>query len=263
VLARRDKSYDFEEISSNVAKSVIAIAIGKTLDGKPNMVGTGFAVEWPECFATCWHVAEMQDKLQKLSKEELGKKFHLADNKLRIARMIKADTYEWQEIEERTWFRTSNKKADICIYRAIGIPAPPLHLFHEEDYPWGSEVGVIGFPMGNILQGRVIRPFWSKTIISGGLELSLEGDEETIRLALDSAFAKGFSGAPVFLAIDGQVVGMIASKTFESDASGQIWPTGISLAIPASQIRTLLIASMEKTTKIIKDSLRKTIGRES
>jgi hypothetical protein len=256
-----DNPRGFWEIASSVAKSVVAIAIGKTLDGTPNIVGTGFGIEWPECFATCWHVAEVEDKLKKLSKEELEKKFQLADTTLRIARLVKADTYVWQEIEEKTWFRVSDRQADICIYRAIGIPVLPLHLFHEEDYPWGAEVGVIGFPMGNLLQGKIIRPLWSKTIIAGGLELKLEGGKETGRLALDSAFAGGFSGAPVFLAADGQVVGMVASKTLESEG-GQVWPTGISLAIPAQLIRRIVVSAMEKTTEIIKDSLRKTIGEK-
>ncbi len=252
----------YEKTSASVTKSVVAIAIGKTLDGQPNIVGTGFGVEWPECFATCLHVAEVEDNLKKLSKEDLEKKAKLADTKLRIARLVKADTYEWQEVEDWTWFRTFNKQADICIYRAIGIPVPPLHLFHGEDYPWGAEVGVIGFPMGNLLQGKIIRPFWSKTIIAGGLELKLEGDKETGRLALDSAFAGGFSGAPVFLATDGQVIGMVASKTLESNEAGQVWPTGISLAIPAQLIRRVVISTMGKTTEVIKDGLRKTLGRK-
>lgn len=252
----------FEKISSSVAKSVIAIAIGKNLDNKPNIVGTGFAIEVPECFATCWHVAETEDTLKKLTEKELAEKYQLLDNKLRVARMTKVDTYTWQEIEEGTWFRASDKKNDVCIYRAIGVPVPPLHLFHEEVYPWGSEVGVIGFPMGNLLQGNVIRPFWSKTIIAGGLELRLEDGGETERLALDSAYAGGFSGSPVFLSANGKVVGMLASKTLESE-SGQLWPSGISLAIPARLIRPVLIANMEKTTEIIKNSLRKTIGRKS
>lgn len=258
-----DKPRSFEEISSSVARSVMPIAIGQTLEGTPNIVGTGFAVEWPECFATCWHVAETQDRLGELSKEELKNNLGLADNKLCVALRVGVDKYRWKEIEEKTWFRTSDKKADICIYRAIGVPVPPLQLFHEEDYPWGSEVGVMGFPLGNLLQGKVIRPFWSKTIIAGGLELRLEDGEETPRLALDSTFAGGFSGAPVFLTTSGEVIGMVASRTFESGESGQRWPTGISLAIPASLIRKLVGAGMDKTTEIIKDSLRKTIGEQS
>jgi len=260
MLTVRDKPPSFEEVSSYVAKSVIAIAIGNTLDGKPNIVGTGFAVEWPECFATCWHVAEIENRLKELSKEELEKNFQLVDTKLRIARRIKEDVYTWQEIEEKLWFRIYDKKADICIYRAIGVLVPPLHLFRQEDFAWGSEVGVVGFPMGNLLQGKLIRPFCSKTIIAGGLELKLESGEEVGRLALDSAFASGFSGAPVFLANDGQVVGMITSKTFEWDESGQVWPTGISLATLPSEILRVLGAGMDKTTEMIKDSLRKTIG---
>ena len=255
-----DRTQGFEEISSFVARSVIAIAVGTTLDDKPNIIGTGFAVEWPECFATCWHVAEKQDELGKLSKEALQKNLKLVDTKLRIACRTKEDTYSWRELEEKTWLRVSGKKDDICIYRAIGVLAPPLELFHEDDYPWGSEVGVIGFPMGNILQGKVIRPFWSKTIIAGGLEMRSEGGKETFRLALDSSFARGFSGSPVFLAANGQVVGMIGSDVRSCDERGQMWPAGISLAIPASLISRVLREGMDRTTEMIKDGLRMTSG---
>jgi hypothetical protein len=232
-----DTAHSFEVVASSILRSVIAIAIGKNLDDTPNIIGSGFAVEWPECFATCWHVAKTQDSLKNVSDENLEKKFKLKDNKLRVARMKEVDEYKWLELEEKTWFRTISKKDDICVYRAIGAPVVPAKLFGKDDYPWGAEVGVIGFPMGTLLQGKVTRAFWSKTIIAGGLELKLEGGEETERLALDSAFAGGFSGAPVFLATDGSIVGMIASKTLESDKSGQIWPAGISLAIPAHLIR--------------------------
>lgn len=249
----------YEKTSSSVAKSIIAIAIGKNLDDKPNIVGTGFGLEVPECFATCWHVAETEDVLRKLTKKELEEKYQLIDNKVRIARMTKVDIYEWQEVEEGTWFRASDKVNDVCVYRAIGVPVPPLHLFHEESYPLGSEVGVIGFPMGNLLQGNIIRSFRSKTIIAGGLELKLKGGVETFRLALDSTYAGGFSGSPVFLVANGQVVGILSSKTMESK-SGQSWPSGISLAIPAKLIQPVLINVLDKTTDIIKDSLRKRFG---
>ena len=247
---------NYEKTSSLIAKSVIAIAIGKNMDGKPNIVGTGFGLEVPECFATCWHVAETEEILKPLTKKELTEKHKLIDNKLRIARMIKVDIYEWQEIEDGTWFRASDKANDVCVYRAIGVPIPPLHLFQEEIYPLGSEIGVIGFPMGNLLQGSIIRSFRSKTIISGGLEIKLEGGVETFRLALDSAYAGGFSGSPVFLSANGQVVGMLSSKFMES-SSGQLWPSGISLAIPAQLIQPVLIGALSKTTDIIKESLRK------
>lgn len=253
----------FEEISSSVLRSVVAIAIGLNLSDEPNIVGTGFSAVWPECFATCWHVAELEDKYKTLSKEQLERDFNLIDNKLRVGTRVGIDEYKWHVVEENTWFRISDKKADICVYRAIGVPVLPLNLYHGEDYPCGSEVGVMGFPLGNILQGKVLRPFWSKTIIAGGLELKLENGEDTPRLALDSSFAGGFSGAPVFLTTSGEVVGMIASKILEPDESGRVWPAGISLAVPASIIVKLVGAGMDKTTEIIKNSLHKTIEEKT
>ena len=70
----RDTSPGFEEVVSQVIRSVIAIAVGLTEDKRPHIVGTAFALERAEFFATCWHVAEVDDELHKLNESELHKK---------------------------------------------------------------------------------------------------------------------------------------------------------------------------------------------
>lgn len=250
----RDTPPTFEEVAGHVAQSVIAIAVGMTKDNRPNIVGTGFALEWAEFFATCWHVAELDDRLGRLSSDELDKE-GLKDAKLRIA-LRAEDSYVWRDVEPKTWIRGHLEEHDVCIYRIIGVAVPPLHLQASDQFPYGSEVGVIGFPMGSILQGEVLRPYVAKTTIAGGLEWPLSDGTSSGRLALGTAFAQGFSGSPVFSAKDGEVIGMVASKILETDQSDQQWPAGISLAVVPTLLRHALEEGIRISTNMIKASLR-------
>ena len=242
-------------MAGHVAQSVIAIAIGTRLDGSPNIVGTGFALEWAEHFATCWHVAAEQDRLGKLSEAEL-KELELKDATLRVA-LRRGDDYIWREVEPKTWFRVPDRVQDVCMYRIVGVAVRPLYLYQEAQFPWGAEVGIVGFPMGNVLQGTTLRPYVLKTIISGGLEvIAPDGAVQSARLALATAVARGFSGGPVFLATDGQVAGMVASTMLEEYDNSK-WAAGISLAVPPAIIKTALEGQISTSTTVIKESLRK------
>lgn len=254
----RDKLPPFEDVAGHVAQSVVAIAVGTRLDdGAPNIIGTGFALEWAEHFATCWHVAEKHDQIGRWSETQL-KKAGLKDATLRLA-LRKGDDYVSAEIEPKTWFRGGDKTNDICIYRIIGVAVPPLNLYPEAGFPWGAEVGIIGFPLGNYLQGRMLRPFVLKTVIAGGFEMRVKiggTTTETPRLALGTTVARGFSGGPVFLATDGQVVGMLASNT-TIEISGISSPAGLSLAVHPASLKSVLESSLDTVIPVIKESLRK------
>lgn len=250
----RDTPPTFEEVAGYVAQSVVAIAVGMRQDDSPNIVGTGFALEWAEYFATCWHVAKEDDRIRQLTQEGLAQG-GLKDRTLRIA-LRSGDTYVWREVEPKTWMRGFVEEHDVCIYRVIGVAVPPLHVLAEDKWNWGSEVGIVGFPMGSILQGNVLRPYVLRTVIAGGLEMPLPNGAQTPRLALGTTAAGGFSGSPVFAARDGQVVGMVASKVLEWDGSGQTWPAGISLAVTPSLLRQGLHRLIGITTDTIKKSLR-------
>lgn len=249
----RDKLPTFEEIAGHIAQSVIPIAIGMRKDDLPNVIGTGFAVEWAEFFATCWHVARVDDELAKLSKEQLAKK-GLKDNRLRVG-LRKGDTYHWREVEAKTWMRGVSSVTDVCIYRIIGVAVPPLTLSPKDEWLWGSEVGIVGFPLSTVLQGNVLRPYVLKTIIAGGFELPVSSGARVSRLALGTTIASGFSGSPVFSAKDGQVVGMVSSTVLESEKDSR-WAAGISLAVTPNLIRQGLESGIQVTSKRIKDSLR-------
>ena len=249
----RDTPPVFEDVAEYVSRSVIAIAIGTRDDGSPNIVGTGFALRRAEFFATSWHVSEIGEGISALSKAEMEEK-GLIDDVFRIA-LPDGDGYEWHEIESDSLMCSHNKDHDVCVYRIIGAEVPPLQLLAGDQWSWGSEVGIIGFPMGSLLQGVVLRPYVLKTVISGGLELPLPGGHKhTPRLALGISVAGGFSGGPVFSARDGQVVGMISSQTIEKDELGS-WPAGISLAVTPYLIRRELKRHTKKTDELIKRCL--------
>lgn len=256
----QDTPPSFEDVAEYVARSVIAIAIGMREDGLPNIVGTGFGLERVEFFATSWHVAEMVEEIKDLSKKELKEK-NLKDAAFRIA-LPKGDTYEWHEIDIKTLMCSHHEDHDVCIYRMIGIEIPPLDILRGDQWLWGSEVGIIGFPMGSLLQGFVIRPYILKTVISGGLELPLPDNKRTPRLALATSVAGGFSGGPIFSARDGQIVGMVSSKTIEEDELGS-WPAGITLAVTPSLIRKKLREHIAKTDAEIKKCLWPELEKQS
>jgi hypothetical protein len=253
----RDTPPTFSEVASEVAKSVIAIAVGLLADdNKPNIVGTGFALQLAEYYATCWHVAQIHDELAKLSKEELASQ-GLKDNKLRVAMPVQGK-YVWREIEPYTWLRGRSEESDVCIYRLIGLALPPLVL-HSDKFIWGDEVGIVGFPLGNRLQGTELRPFVLKTIIAGGIDPTPANRLKAGRLALGIGVAGGFSGSPVFSSADGRVIGMVASTPLEVGELGA-WPAGISLAVVPNDLHTVLGSGITATTGAIKEGLRKHLG---
>lgn len=248
MIIYRNSPPKFEEIVTHVLPSVIGIAVGLDETGKPNIIGTGFAVEHSEFYVTCWHVAKVYAELTQL---EDGK-----DHTLRLALWdASKGTYHWEEIQKGTLMSNREEDHDIFIFRVPGIAVPPLHVHENNAWGHGTEVGVIGFPMGNDLQGKVIRPYVIKTIVSSALELPINEDRTSPRLAIGTALAGGFSGGPVFDSKSGVVLGMVNSKIMENDELFSSWPAGISLATGPKLIHTALNKHIEDTTRRIREAL--------
>ena len=232
MLIVRKSPQSFEEIVTYVLPSVIGIAVGSDNEGRPIIEGTGFAVEHSGIFATCWHVASKYRELSRLNEAEVTAQ-GMIDNLLRIAVRMQDGSYRWREVKKGTLMQVSEENHDICVFRLIDVAIPPLALEHNAIFDMGAEVGVIGFPMGNRLQGDTIRPFVTKTIISGAFEFTTDG-MKTPQVALGTVIANGFSGSPVFSTTDGKVVGMVRSQMYEGEVIKM--SVGISLAIPSSLI---------------------------
>lgn len=114
-------------------------------------------------------MAKAHDDLSGLSQEAL-KKYGLKDATLRVA-LPAGGKYHRKAIKPYTWLRGRDERADTCIFRLIGIVIPPLTL-HSGSFILGGEVGLIGFPLGNALQGPELRPVVTKTVLAG-VELTL------------------------------------------------------------------------------------------
>jgi hypothetical protein len=150
MLILRQSPQSFEEIVTYVLPSVIPIAIGSDKDGRPIIEGTGFAIEHSGIFATCWHVAAKYKELSRLDNEEVNA-LGMKDNFLRIAARNKDGLYIWHKVEKGTTMSVMEENHDLFIFRLVDVSIPPLALHREDVWDMGAEVGVIGFPMGNML----------------------------------------------------------------------------------------------------------------
>ena len=124
MLMIRDKPPTFSELVGYVADSVVAIAIGLTNEGVPNIVGTGFAFGQADFYATCAHVVKEEDALRKLPTDKLNE-LGLKDNTLRIG-LLRNDNYIWHELgKDIPWVRGVSEQHDSCVFRTFSITAPP------------------------------------------------------------------------------------------------------------------------------------------
>lgn len=261
MLIVRESPQSFEEIVTYVLPSVIAIAVGSDNEGRPIIEGSGFAVEHSGIFATCWHVASKYKELSRLSEDEV-KAQDMKDNILRIAVRMPEGSYNWHEVKKGTFMQIAEVRHDICVFRLIDVAIPPLALKHENIFDLGAEVGVIGFPMGNKLQGDTLRPFVIKTNISGALEFTMSDGTKTPQVALGTLIANGFSGGPVFSSKDGSVVGMVRSHLMEGGPREIKMPAGISLAIAPSGIVQGMHDLFNITTESVQCALWPDVYRE-
>jgi S1-C subfamily serine protease len=238
MLIVRQDPQSFEEIVTYVLPSVVAIAVGADNERRPIIEGTGFAIEHTGIFATCKHVASKYRQLSRLEESEVIAQ-GMSDKALRLAVRMPDGSYTWRTVNEGTFMCCESEELDICIFRLIDVAIPPLALHSNDVWDLGAEVGVIGFPMGNRLQGNTIRPYTLKTIVSGALEYAVGDDIRVPQVVLGTSTANGFSGGPVFSSKDGSVVGMVRSHLLEEGDPRSIvrMPTGLSLAISPNSIR--------------------------
>lgn len=246
----RDGLPDFVEITNHVSRSTIAFAAGTRLaDNKPNIIGTGFALEFSGFYATCWHVAQAHDELLTLNQSQLNER-GLKDNELQIA-ISNGQEYVWRRANPGAWFRQHDEESDICIFQMTDIATAHLSLASEVEF--GEEVGIIGFPLGNRMQSDTIRPIVLKSVISGFLEPTPANQQRARKLIIGTTVAGGFSGSPVFSAKTGRLLGMISSIPLE--IGDYVWPSGLSLAVLPGDLKLVLINLANTTSQTIQTLL--------
>lgn len=142
---------------------------------------------------------------------------------------------------------------DLALLRIDGQPLPALALPIGELPREGTEVALIGFPLG---AGLGLAPVTHRGIIAAVTAIALPAptarqlDAQTLLrirqgafriLQLDATAYPGNSGSPVVDAETGQLVGVVnlvlIKGTRESALSS---PTGITYAVPIAHVRQLL-----------------------
>lgn len=146
---------------------------------------------------------------------------------------------------------------DLAVIRFDGPPLPALKLVDSSAVREGDSIAFTGFPIGGALG---FSPVTHHGIVSAITPIAIPGGNskqlnETViqRLKsgafnifqLDATAYPGNSGSPVYHANSGEVIGiinMVFVKGSKESALSQ--PSGISYAIPANHLKSLLFPSV-------------------
>lgn len=146
-----------------------------------------------------------------------------------------------------------DRQHDLAILRIDGTKLPALPLRNSETVREGQNVGFTGFPIGGALG---FSPVTHRGMVSSITPIALPGgnaqglNEKLIRqlkngtfniFQLDATAYPGNSGSPVFDVDNGEVIGVINMVFIKgSKESALSAPSGISYAIPANHLRSLM-----------------------
>lgn len=146
-----------------------------------------------------------------------------------------------------------NRGTDLALLRIKGNPAPVLSLGGEEPIAEGSEIALMGFPIGGALgfshvihKGivssltQLVPPQAGARNLNAAAIRQLREAEITI-YQLDAVAYPGNSGGPVFDVLSGQVIGVVNMVLTKSGREGALSaPSGITYAIPVARVLELL-----------------------
>lgn len=155
----------------------------------------------------------------------------------------------WRRLE----LVTRDRAHDLVLLRMEGDPLPALALAPEDRLREGLSVLVIGFPIGGVLG---FQPVTHRGMVSSLAPIALPaanarqlGDRTIAALRrgsfdiaqLDATAYPGNSGGPVLDAATGEVVAVINMVLVRGSREAALSaPSGISYAIPARWVRTLI-----------------------
>lgn len=198
--------------------------------------GTGFAVADGSIVVTNAHVLPPPDVTEAEKRISIQVRAHDGELSMRRARVAALD-----------------RPHDLAALRIEGDPLPPLRIAEPGLAREGRAILFMGFPIGGALGFSTVS---HRGIISAITPISLPAanarslDSRALRqlragsfdiLQLDATAYPGNSGGPVLDQETGEVVGiinMVLTKAGKESALSQ--PTGISYAIPAALIATLV-----------------------
>jgi len=147
----------------------------------------------------------------------------------------------------------SDKAHDLTLLRIEGAPLPALELQGRAPVREGQNVAFMGFPIGNALG---LTPVTHRGIISAITPIAMPSataqqlNENAISRLRSGAFEvyqldgtayPGNSGGPLFNAETGEVIGVVNMVFVKGSKETALTnPSGISFAVPASYLHTLL-----------------------
>jgi len=145
------------------------------------------------------------------------------------------------------------RQSDLALLRIEGTPLPVLRLADGEPLAEGSDVALIGFPIGGLLG---FSHATHRGVVAAVTELippqpsGRALNAAAVRQARDGSFPiyqldivayPGNSGGPVFDVASGRVIAVLNMGLTKAGREGALSaPTGISYAIPVAQLQALL-----------------------
>jgi serine protease Do len=216
-----------------IKPGIVGVATYSALRRPPmELMGTGFVVNDGLHVITNYHV--VPQAFDPMAKEKL----------------VIATRENGEVIEREARVVSLDPAHDLALLEIKGKPLTALQLGGGSLLPEGSEIGITGFPIGNILgiypvthRGIVsaITPVRIPQVNTRSLDATMILREPFDVYQLDVTAFPGNSGSPVFDTDTGKVEAILNSTFIkETKERALSEPTGISFAIPVVYVHVLL-----------------------
>lgn len=234
-LPAQVRAADIPGLTAAVKPSIVAIGSFQRLKSPAfSFSGTGFAIGSGNLIATCAHVLPTLDP---------------ADKATLVVAIPGGETT--RIVEAR--LQHINREADLAVLRIDGPALNPLSLSGAPLPPEGSDIVLIGFPIGAALG---LFPATHRGLIAAIAPMALPpGNAAQLNaqnvqrlrgtpidiLQLDATAYPGNSGSPVIELVSGNVVGIVSMVLVKGARESALSaPSGISYAVPVRYLHALL-----------------------
>ena len=157
---------------------------------------------------------------------------------------------QWQQ--RKVTLGEVSRPTDVALLRLSGAAVPSLQLAPRELAREGTDIALMGFPIGGLLgfshvthRGvlsaitQLVPPqSGSRQLSAAAIRQLREGSFPIYQL--DAVAYPGNSGGPVFDLASGEVIGVLSMTLSRGREGALSAPTGISYAIPVQQVHRLL-----------------------
>lgn len=226
---------------AKVKESVCPVGAYSVLDNpRFSFRGTGFAVGDGTLVATCWHVvaAVEASTAERPGSRAIAVQLPKADGSFTTHEAIVAAV---------------DRSRDLALLRMREGKAAPLTLSTETTVVEGTDVALMGFPIGGVLGYRhvthrgIVASHVASDLPTANARQLNEGSVARLRqgsfelLQLDATAYPGNSGGPLLDVESGRVVGVVNMVLLKGNRESALsQPTGITYAVPARYLVALL-----------------------